>query len=109
MKNPNARRGTPIGAVTSQMIGNLSGKRIDHAVVYKGRTHGYLRYCDDTLGLARTKAEARRKLRIFYEKSSELGLCVKSNIVISPIGHEREPGQRKKRKRQRGGNRRKTH
>ncbi|MCM1075934.1 MAG: hypothetical protein NC411_01075 [Bacteroides sp.] len=90
------------------MIGNLTGKRIDHAVVHDGKTCGYLRYCDDALGLARTKAEARRKLRIFYEKATELGLCVKSNIVISPIGHEREPGQKKKRKRQRGGNRRKT-
>lgn len=106
--NPNGRRGTPIGAVTSQMIGNLTGKRIDHAVVYDSRNHGYLRYCDDALGLARTKAEARKKLRIFYEKATELGLCVKSNIVISPIGHERKPGQKKKRKRQRGGNRRKA-
>ncbi len=107
--NLNGRRGTPIGAVPSQMIGNLAGKRVDHAVVFDSKHHGYLRYCDDALGLGRTKAEARKKLRIFYKVSTELGLCVKSNIVISPIGHEREPGQKKKRKRQRGGNRRKTH
>lgn len=107
MKRLKGQRGMPIGAVVSQMSGNLAGKRIDHAVVFKGKNHCYLRYCDDALGLARTKAEARRQLQVFYEKATELGLCVKSNIIISPIGHERKQRQGRKRRRQRS-HRRKT-
>lgn len=101
------QRGTPIGAVTSQLIGNLAVKRIDHKMKANGKGQEYFRYCDDVVGLARTKAEAKRKAREFYRTASELGLCVKANIVLSPIGQVRQTNEtrQKKRKRQRGGRR----
>lgn len=60
----------------------------------------YLRYCDDTVGLARTKAEAWKMVNEYEKKSAEKGLVVKHGIVVAPIAHI-EHGKHKKRRRQR--------
>ena len=100
-------RGTPIGAVSSQTLGNLAISVIDHKMKYNDRKSAYFRYCDDVLGLARTKAEAIRKMMEFQKLSSEVGVVLKASAVVSPIGRNLTDNERKrhkkKRKRQRGG------
>lgn len=100
-------RGTPIGAVSSQTIGNLAASDIDHKMKRNGKKAGYFRYCDDVLGLARTKAEAIRKMKEFRQYSMEIGVVLKANAVVSPIGEnisdDDKRRRKKKRKRQRGG------
>lgn len=67
------------------------------------RVKCYLRYCDDTLGLARTKGEAWKQLSEYDRLSSELGLTVKASAIVAPIAHLVDYGKKKrKRKRQRG-------
>lgn len=64
------------------------------------KTKCYMRYCDDTSGMCRTKAEAHRQVKAFIEESEKMGLVVKANYVVSMIGHEGK--KRKRRWRQRG-------
>ena len=61
----------------------------------------YLRYCDDTMGLARTKAEAWAQLNEYDRLSSELGLVMKASAIVAPIAHL-DYGKKRRRKRQRG-------
>lgn len=78
---------------------------------HSGRRAAYLRYCDDVLGLARTKAEAVRAMKKFQELSVASGLVIKASSVVSPIGinisDDEKRERKKKRKRQRGGRRKK--
>ena len=61
----------------------------------------YLRYCDDTTGLARTKAEAWAQLNEYERMSAAAGFVVKASVIVAPIAH-RTDGKKKRRKRQRG-------
>lgn len=90
----------PIGAGTSQPIGNFVVSRVDHHMKERMRCKCYLRYCDDTVGLARTKAEAWKMLNEYSREMGKLGLVVKAGAIVAPIAenHERRS---KKRKRQR--------
>ena len=54
----NGRRGVPIGAFTSQPIGNFAASRIDHTMKEKYHVKCLHRYCDDNVMLARSKSEA---------------------------------------------------
>ena len=65
------------------------------------RSKCFLMYCDDTLGLARTKAEAWAQLNEFMSVSERYGLVVKASMVVAPIAHLEHHGK-KKRRRQRG-------
>lgn len=101
MKEKNLR-GIRIGAISSQTLGNLSKSPIDHAMKQNGRKKAYFSYCDDVMGLARTKAEATRDMLKFIEESSRLGLVVKATAFVSRIGTNKPYGsKKKKRKRQR--------
>lgn len=104
-------RGTPIGAVSSQTLGNLAISHIDHQMKHCGNKAAYFRYCDDVTGFARTKAEAIRAMKKFQKLSAEAGIVLKANAVVSPIGRnisdEEKRKRKKKRKRQRGGVRKK--
>lgn len=62
----------------------------------------YIRYCDDVVGLARTKAEAKRALNAYDRASAALGLCVKASATLSPVRHTVQHGRKRKRGRQRG-------
>ena len=62
----------------------------------------YLRYCDDTVGLARSKAEAWAMYNEYEKMSNEYGLVIKANVIVAPIAHLAY-GKKKKRRRQRGG------
>ena len=99
MKSYKVRRGVPIGAFTSQPLGNFAASIIDHHV--KMRVKCYLRYCDDATGRARTKAQARRDMEEFERISAEIGLVVKLSAVVAPIGIERRNERKKNRKRKR--------
>lgn len=95
------KRGIPIGGYPSQPIGNFTVSSIDHLMKEKKHAKCYLRYCDDTLGLTRTKAEAWAQLNEYDRLSSELGLTVKTSAIVAPIAHLSN-GKKHKRKRQRG-------
>ncbi len=95
------KRGVPIGSYTSQPLGNFILSVIDHAMKEKFKTKCYHRYCDDTVGLAKSKAEAKVLLKEYDRMSSELGLVVKATSFIAPI--QKKVYGKKKRKRQRGG------
>ena len=54
------KRGVPIGGYPSQPIANFTVSHIDHHMKEVLKCKCYLRYCDDTLGLARTKEKPGR-------------------------------------------------
>ena len=62
----------------------------------------YLRYCDDTAGVARTKAEAWAQLNEYERMSAEAGFVVKANVIVAPIAHRTDGKKKRRRKRQRG-------
>ena len=97
----------PIGGYPSQTIGNFSASRVDHHMKEKMHCKCYLRYCDDTMGLARTKAEAWRMLNEYDRISSELGLVVKASAIVAPIALRGYGKKKRKRQRGRGGSREK--
>lgn len=66
------------------------------------RVKCYLRYCDDTAGLARTKADAWKALNAFERMSEDAGFLVKANAIVAPIAHLAHGSKKKKRKRMRG-------
>jgi hypothetical protein len=92
-------RGAPIGDYSSQPICNLSVSVIDRYIKEKMRCKGYVRYCDDVVGLARSKAEAHRQIREYIKLSEEMGLTVKAGFTVSKIAQNE---RKKRRKRQRG-------
>ena len=51
------RRGIPIGNLTSQFLANVFLDRLDHFVMDREGYGGYVRYCDDFLVFADTRAE----------------------------------------------------
>lgn len=79
------KRGIPIGAFTSQPLGNFILSAIDHAVKEKLKVKCYIRYCDDSVMLAKTKSEAQFLLKEYNRMCAEIGLVVKSNSFIAPI------------------------
>ena len=94
-----ARRGVPIGAYTSQPIGNVAASAIDQHMKEVGGVKGYLRECDDVVGLSLSMSQARRELAEFERKSMMAGLTIKANAVVSVIGTERRRDRRRKRMR----------
>lgn len=96
------KRGVPIGGYPSQPIGNFSASSIDHRMKERLHCKCYLRYCDDTVGLARTKAEAWAMYNEYEKMSSEYGLVIKASVIVAPIAHLAY-GKKKQRRRQRGG------
>lgn len=60
------------------------------------------RYCDDNVMLARSKAESLFLIRAYERESDNIGLVVKANSCIAPIGIETMNGNKKHRKRKRG-------
>lgn len=101
------KRGVPIGSYISQPSGNFSLSIIDHAMKEVFKAKCYHRYCDDTVALAKSKAEAKVLLREYDRMSSELGLVVKATSFIAPI--QKNVNGKKKRKRQRGGKKNRLH
>jgi hypothetical protein len=89
--------GISIGGYPSQLIGNFVVSDIDHRI--KRRCRAYLRYCDDDMGMARTKAEARQQLTEFIAAAAKHGLTVKHGAIVAPIGRVKKQKIKRKRKR----------
>lgn len=106
MPKKDKRRGIPIGASPSQPLGNFTTHRIDHQMKERLRVKIYLRYCDDTVGMARTKAEAWKQVNEFERMNEEMGLVIKHDVIVAPFGKNKNG---KHRKRQRGHTRREKH
>ena len=68
----------------------------------------YLRYCDDTTGLARTKGEAWNDLNEFCRLSEQAGLVVKASMVVAPIASVFGDGKNKKRRKRQRSHRKRT-
>lgn len=88
----------PIGAYTSQPLGNFVVSALDHYIKQNLKVAYYLRYCDDCVALVNSKAKARKVLREYERIATEMGLVVKINSVVSPIGTNQN-GKTRKRKR----------
>ncbi len=98
------KRGVPIGAYTSQPLGNFILSVVDHAVKEQLRVKCYERYCDDSTMLAKTKSEAQFLLKEYNRMCVNIGLVVKSNSFAAPIEYVNDKNKRK-RKRKRSKNR----
>jgi len=76
--------GIPIGALTSQYLGNFMLDRLDQAIKATGRAHRYLRYMDDAVVwalpddlplLRETAREALRSLGLELKNGGEWNRC----------------------------------
>jgi hypothetical protein len=92
-------RGLPIGAYSSQPLGNLVVSVVDRLIKDEMGRNCMVRYCDDVTVLTRTKAEAHRQIRAYIEASEKFGLVVKADFIVAKIARY---GKKKQRKRQRG-------
>lgn len=101
-------RGVPIGAYTSQPLGNLAVNRIDHAFKEQYRVKCLHRYCDDNVMLAKSKSEAQFLLRAYDRMSAEMGFVVKADSFAAPIEKENAPHEKRKRRKRKRGNRKKN-
>jgi hypothetical protein len=94
-------RGLPIGDYKSQTFGNLSSCRVDRYMKEVVRCKGYVRYCDDVVGMAHTAEEARHQLEEYIRISEKYGHVVKAGFTISKIARV-EKRKKRRRWRQRG-------
>lgn len=78
------RRGVPLGNQTSQFFANVYLDPLDHFVTEQLRPGGYIRYVDDFLVFARTKAELRECQRRIAEflVTLRLKLHPKKNVIL---------------------------
>lgn len=80
-----AGRGLPVGALTSQLMANIVGDRIDHLVKEELGQKFYVRYMDDWVVLAPDKTELWRVLaRIGAALKNELGLELNRKTDVFP-------------------------
>ena len=66
-------KGIPLGIRPAQTFGNIAIRSVDRYVKESLHVKCYMRYLDDSTGLFRTKAEAKRKSRLIERKYRELG------------------------------------
>jgi hypothetical protein len=100
-------RGLPIGNLTSQWFANLYLDGLDHFVKETLRVPGYVRYMDDLLLFAGSKARLRKAYRAVQEwLASERGLQLKERVArLAPtyeglpfLGWQVYPGQLRRRR-----------
>jgi hypothetical protein len=97
----NNKRGFAIGALVSQMIGNIVLDRVDRVIKHKMHSRCYVRYCDDMVGMTRSKAQAWREVKACIAAADRLGLTVKADFVVSKIADRNVKATTKKKKRKR--------
>lgn len=56
----------------------------------------YLRYCDDVLGMSKTKGEAWRQFNEFERMHAEIGLVIKHDVIVAPFGKNNNGKHRKR-------------
>lgn len=76
--------GVPVGALTSQLDGNIVMNRVDHIAKDDMSLCHYARYMDDFVAILPNKAEAQRVLRELGEAVNSLGLALNPKTAIHP-------------------------
>ena len=79
-------KGLSIGLRSSQFFGNNLLSRLDHRLKEVERVRYYYRYCDDFRVLAGNKRYLWRIRDIIHEEVESLGLAIKTNEAVKPIG-----------------------
>lgn len=82
--------GLPIGNYLSQYLSNLYLTYLDHHIKEVLKVRYYIRYADDMVFMASSKAELVRVLDFLKAGLSELKLELKGNEQIFPIADNRE-------------------
>lgn len=78
--------GMPIGNLTSQLFANIYLNELDQFCKHVLHIHNYVRYMDDIVILARSKAEAQEYLRAIEEfLRVELHLDLNEKTAIRPV------------------------
>lgn len=85
--NPQARKGLPIGNLTSQLFANMYLNELDQFVKRELRVRWYARYMDDFLIIHPDKTylhTLEKEIRFFLEKTLHLNLSEKK-VVLSDV------------------------
>lgn len=76
--------GVPVGALTSQLAGNIVMDHLDHAVTDHAGIGRYVRYMDDTVVILPGKAAAQAVLAMIDDEVTSLGLRLNPKTSIRP-------------------------
>lgn len=76
--------GVPVGALTSQLDGNIVMDHLDHAVTDHAGVGRYVRYMDDTVVILPGKAAAQAVLALIDDEVTSLGLRLNPKTSIRP-------------------------
>lgn len=82
--------GLPIGSYLSQWLSNLYLAYFDHWVKEELKVRHYFRYADDLVFFGSDKGSLHGLLPAVREKLAELGLSLKGNEQVFPIGDSRQ-------------------
>ena len=82
-------QGLPIGNYLSQYLSNLYLAYIDHRVKETYKVRYYVRYADDMVFFAKTKAELSSVLEMLRKDLVEIKLELKGNEQIFPVAHNK--------------------
>lgn len=76
--------GVPVGALSSQLDGNIMMDQIDHAMTDQAGAGRYVRYMDDTIIVVPSRAAARAVLATLSDEVSHLSLTLNPKTRIQP-------------------------
>lgn len=76
--------GVPVGALTSQLAGNIHLDQLDHAVTSGAGFGRYVRYMDDCVVITSSKSRAREALGLIGCEAAALGLRLNPKSQIFP-------------------------
>lgn len=78
--------GVPVGALTSQLDGNIQLTPLDHAITSNAGYGRYVRYMDDFVVIVKDRAEARLVMALIREEVEKLGLKLNPKSEYFPAG-----------------------
>jgi len=76
--------GVPVGALSSQLDGNIMMDQIDHAMTDQAGAGRYVRYMDDTIIVVPSRAAARAVLATLSDEVARLNLNLNPKTRIQP-------------------------
>lgn len=77
--------GAPVGALTSQLDGNIHLTPLDHAITSEAGFGSYVRYMDDFILIVPNKAVAKIMLAFIEEQVNALGLRLNPKSCYFPL------------------------
>lgn len=78
--------GVPVGALTSQLDGNIYLSPLDHAVTSEAGFGSYVRYMDDFIVVVPSKKAAQAMLAFIEEQVMALGIRLNPKSCYFPLG-----------------------